>query len=304
MSAATRPTSDLPLGVAIAANPYSGRKQNRRRVEALATALREAGLEPRLMWGRDELAAAAGDGNFANDYRAVVAAGGDGTLNRVINHPIAVPLAMFPLGNQNLFARQFGHNDDPAAMAAMIAAGKSTTIDLGRAAGRLFSIVASAGFDGDAAHRLAHWRERKEGRLKRVRSLSYARPIIASACRYRYPLMEVTADGRHMRGALVMVFNLPQYAADLPLAADAVADDSLLDWLVFEKPGSLRLAGYALSVWLKRHRRRRDVFHGRARRIELSCPVPVPLEIDGEAAGFAPLSIEVVPAALRVIVPE
>ena len=298
----TRPTSDRPRGVAIAANPYSGRKQNRQRVEALAAALQEAGLEPRLMWGRDELAEAAANQSFNGDYRTVVAAGGDGTLNRVINYQIDVPLAMFPLGNQNLFARQFGHVGDPEAMARSIVAGKTRTIDLGRAAGRLFSIVASAGFDGDAAHRLARWRERGD-RLKRVRSLSYTWPIISSAWRYRYPLVDLEADGRRVRGALVMVFNLPRYAADLPLAADAVADDGLLDWLVFEKPGSIRLARYALSVWLDRHRRRGDVFHGRARRIELSCQEPVPLEIDGEAAGFAPLSIEVVPAALRVIVP-
>ncbi len=294
---------ESPLGVAIAANPYSGRKQNRQRVEALATALQGAGLKPRLMWGRDELAEAAAGGSFADDYRAVVAAGGDGTLNRVINYQIDVPLAMFPLGNQNLFARQFGFHGDPAAMARSIAAGKTRTIDLGRAAGQLFSIVASAGFDGDAAHRLAHWRVTKEDRLKRVRSLSYTWPIISSAWRYRYPLVDVEADGKRVRGALVMVFNLPRYAAELPLATDAVADDGLLDWLVFEKPGSLRLASYALSVWLNRHRRRGDVFRGRARRIELSCQEPVPLEIDGEAAGFAPLSIEVVPSALKVIVP-
>jgi diacylglycerol kinase (ATP) len=293
---------ESPLGVAIAANPYSGRKQNRQRVEALAAELQKAGLEPRLMWGRDELADAAAHPSFTSEFRAVVAAGGDGTLNRVINYQIDVPLAMFPLGNQNLFARQFGYHGDPEAMALSIATGKTQTIDLGRASGRLFSIVASAGFDGEAAHRLASWRERGD-RLKRVRSLSYSWPIISSAWSYRYPLVDVEADGERVRGALVMVFNLPRYATDLPLATDAVADDGFLDWLVFEKPGSLRLAGYALSVWLNRHRRRGDVFHGRARRIELSCQEPVPLEIDGEAAGFAPLSIEVVPAALKVIVP-
>jgi diacylglycerol kinase (ATP) len=286
--------------VAIAANPYSGRKSNRAHVEALAAALRAEGLKPRLMWGRDELREAASDGSFVKEFRAVVAAGGDGTLHRVINQQSDLPVAMFPLGNENLFARQFGFSRDPAALARAIAAGKVRRIDLGRAAGQLFSIVVSAGFDGDAAHRLARWRE-SAGRLKRVWSLSYARPMIAAACGYRYQPLDVDADGRRVRGSLVMVFNLPQYAARLPLAADALADDGLLDWLVFEKPGSLPLARYALSVWLNRHRRRGDVFYGRARRIELTCQEPVPVEVDGEAAGHAPLSIEVVPAALQVI---
>jgi diacylglycerol kinase (ATP) len=101
-----------------------------------------------------------------------------------------------------------------------------------------------------------------------------------------------------------MVFNLPRYAFRLPLSPNATGDDGLLDWLVFEKPGKLRLARYALSVWLNRHLNRSDVQFGRARKIELSCGDSVPVEIDGEAAGFAPVTIEVVPAALRVIVPD
>src|SRR5947208_609515 len=120
--------SDLPRGVAIAANPYSGRKGNRQLVEALATALRTAGLEPRLMWGRDELTEAAADPGFTSSYRAVVAAGGDGTLHRVINQQTQLPLAMFPLGNENLFARQFGYSCDPEAMARLIAVAKTQTI--------------------------------------------------------------------------------------------------------------------------------------------------------------------------------
>jgi diacylglycerol kinase family enzyme len=293
---------DLPPGVAIAANPYSGRKVNRELVEALAAAVRAAGLEPRLMWERDALREAAADGSLSREFRAVVAAGGDGTLHHVINQQTELPVAIFPLGNENLFARQFGYGRDPVALAGSIAAGRVQSIDLGRAAGQLFSIVASAGFDGDAAHRLARWRGTAK-QMKRVRSLSYARPMIASACGYRYPPVDVDADGRRLRGSLVMVFNLPQYAARLPLAPDAIANDGLLDWLVFEKPGNLRLALYAMSVWRNRHRRRADVFHGRARKIELSCREPVPVEIDGEAAGYAPLSITVAPAALKVIVP-
>lgn len=297
----SNPSGEQRPGVAIVGNPYSGANDNLARIKALAQELRRQNLEVRQVWDLDELAAATAEPDFARQFRAVVAAGGDGTLNCVINRRITVPLAMFPLGNENLFGRQFGQSSDPRTAAAMIAAGKTVPVDLGRAGDRLFSIVASAGFDGDAAHRLAQWR-RTSDRLKRVRSLSYLRPIAAAAFRYRYPIVEVEADGQRQSGALVMVFNLPQYANDLPLAPDAQANDGLLDWLVFARPGSMRLMRYALDVWRGRHRNRPDVFFGRAKRVRLSCEEPTPLEIDGEAAGFAPVEIEVVPSAIEVIV--
>jgi diacylglycerol kinase (ATP) len=302
MSNASHEPAKSPRGVIIVANPYSGAKENRARVEALAGALRQHHIEGRVIWQLGELVELTADPSSAERYRAVVAAGGDGTLNHIINLQSRLPVFMFPLGNENLFSRQFGLCRDPSHAADVLAASHTQTIDLGRAGERRFAIVASAGFDGDAAHRLAQWRQQDE-RLRRVRSVSYAKPMLMSAWKYRYPLLEVEADGQKVRGTLCMVFNMPQYASRLPLAFDADPHDGLLDWLVFEKAGNLPLVGYALSVWLKRHRQRSDVFYGRARRIELRASEPVPLEIDGDAAGFAPVSIEVVPDAIRIIVP-
>ena len=296
------PNGDEPRQVAIVGNPYSGASDNQARIKALANELRSRGFEVRMIWQLDELRQATSEPDFARQFRALVAAGGDGTLNCAINCRIPVPLAMFPLGNENLFARQFRHSSDPGTAAAMIAAGKTQAVDLGRAGDRLFSIVASAGFDGEAAHRLAQWRKTAD-RLKRVRSLSYLRPIATAAFRYRYPILDIEVDGRRLQGALAMIFNLPQYANDLPLAYDALADDGLLDWVVFARPGSMTLIHYALDVWRGRHRDRPDVYYGRAKRIVLSCREPVPLEIDGEAAGFAPIEIEVVSGAIDVLVP-
>ena len=303
MSAVPLGQSDFPRGVMVVANPYSGARENRTCVEALVHALRERQLDCRVVWQLEELVEATADPSASERYRAVIAAGGDGTLNRVINLQSRLPVFMFPLGNENLFSRQFGGCREPRHAAEVVAAGKTRAMDLGRAGERLFAIVASAGFDGDAAHRLARWRQ-QDDRLRRVRSLSYAAPMLASAWGYRYPLLQIDADGQKVQGALCMVFNMPRYANNLPLAYDADPHDGLLDWLVFEQPGSLPLVRYAMSVWLKRHRERGDVCYGRARRIVLAASEPVPLEIDGEAADYAPVEIEVVPDAIRVVVPQ
>lgn len=294
--------ADLPREVLIVANPYSGAKANRDRVDELLAALRRCDLEGRVIWDLTELVEITANPSAADRYRAVVAAGGDGTLNRVFNLQSRLPVCMFPLGNENLFARQFGYRCDAEHTADALAAGTVRSIDLGQAGERRFAIVASAGFDGEAAHRLALWRRQSE-QLRRVRSVSYAAPIVMSALQYRYPLLDIEADGEKLRGALCMVFNVPQYANHLPLAFDADPHDGLLDWIVFERPGSLSLARYALSVWLKRHRQRGDVRFGRAKRVVLGAAEPVPLEVDGEAADFAPVTIEVLADAARIIVP-
>jgi diacylglycerol kinase family enzyme len=300
---ASQPTLARELReVAIVANPYSGALENPRRVEALCSALRDQGLEPHTVWQLDELAALAATPDFKQRYRAVVAAGGDGTLSCVINAQTKAPVAIFPLGNENLFAKCFGHSSDPLAMARLIAVGRTKTIDLGKCGDRLFSIVASAGFDGDVVHRLAKWR-RQDNQLRRVRDLSYLQPMAASVFGYRFPMLEIEADRQKLRGALAMVFNIPRYAKRLKLVPDAISDDGLLDWVVFEHPGIIPLARYAVGVLLEQHFRYGDVHTGRAQQIRLNCDTPVPIEVDGEAVGFAPTDITVVPSALDVIVP-
>lgn len=294
--------------MAIVANPYSGRRENRRWVEALAAALTRVALEPRLMWQPAELLAAAAQADFASHYRCVVAAGGDGTLQRVINQQTAVPVYAFPLGNENLFARYFGHVRRPDAAAAAIARGKVCTIDLARATYHApqpilrFCSVASLGFDADVCHRLAAWRARGRD-LRRVGTASYVLPIAAAVCDYAFPPMLVEADGERVEGAMVLVFNLPEYAFGLPFIPMALPSDGLLDWIVFRRPGRWAVAWYVLALCLRRHLRQRDVAWGRARTVRVSCAPEVPLQTDGEASGFGPVELAVEPAALRVIEP-
>jgi diacylglycerol kinase (ATP) len=289
-----------PVKVIILANPYSGARKNREHVAELAGALAAEGLQPRPIWQLEELEALSREPGFRREYRCVVAAGGDGTLNRTINYRLGVPLAVLPLGNENLFARQFDFTADPVLLAGKICRGQTRVIDLGRAGQRLFSVVASGGFDGDVAHRLASWRQ-GELHLRRVGSRSYVLPIAASICRYPFPAIELEADGQRFEGALAMVFNVPRYAIGLRLCPDALPDDGWLDWVVFMRPGRVRLALYAAAVALARHRRLSDVQYGRARQIRLRSAAHVPLELDGEAAEFTPIEISVEPSALTIV---
>jgi diacylglycerol kinase (ATP) len=291
--------------IVVAANPYSGASDNRRRVEALARELAARGQRPRVVWDARERAATLGDRAAMAGCRAVVAAGGDGTVAQVINElPPGTPLAVFPAGNENLFASAYGFADDPGALVRALAAGRTRALDVGRASvlgrTRLFALMLSAGLDADVVRRLAEWRASGET-LRRVRRASYVAPIAASLATYRHPPLRLVAGETRASGAYCVVANASAYALDLPLAPGARADDGALDWLVFERGSLAALATYSWAVWRGRHVARDDVRRGRATRLTLDAAAPVPVQVDGDPLGTTPVEVDVVPGALTLI---
>jgi diacylglycerol kinase family enzyme len=292
--------------ILVVANPYSGAGPNRRRVDALVAALGAAGMAARIVWEPAARAAALADGGAMRGCRAVVAAGGDGTVSHVVNEiPAAVPLAVLPLGNENLFARALGFGGDPAALARAVAAGRTRAIDLGRARAdgrsRRFALMASAGFDAVVVHRFAAWRARGD-RLRRVRRLHYLRPIAAAVLGGVPARVRLTTPAGTHEGAHCLIANVPGYALDARVTPGASADDGRLDWVLLERPGRLPLLAYAWAILRGRHLARADVRAGQASRVTLAADTPVPVQLDGDPWGTTPVQVDVVPHALTVVV--
>jgi diacylglycerol kinase family enzyme len=284
--------------VAILANPVAGRGSRRGSVAGLVRELRDHGLEPVLCRRREHLPAllnASGP-----DIRCVVAAGGDGTLAEVLNRAPGWPVALLPLGNENLVARHFRIGRSGRKLARSIAAGSLQRLDLARANGRLFSLMAGAGFDAEVVHRV------DAGRQGNINQLSYAWPLVDALRSYPFSAIDVEMDetGERLRGAMVFVFNLPRYALGLPIAPQAREDDGLLDLCVFQRPGRWNLARYSLAVLAGLHGKLPDFEHRRVRRVRLSSEQRMPLQTDGDPAGCLPVLIEVVPGALSLVLPE
>jgi diacylglycerol kinase family enzyme len=284
--------------VAVLANPRAGAGASRRLVERFARRLEARGLTPLVCWHRQELSEAVASGK--DGLRCVVAAGGDGTLLEVLNRAPGLPVALLPLGTENLAARYCGVTRCAGTLADVIAAGRLQEIDVARANERTFCLMASAGFDAAVVHRV---HRRRRGHITR---LSYALPIVQLLQDYRFPMIdvEVMGTGERLRGSLAFVFNVPRYGLGLPIAPQARPDDGLLDLCLFERPGVLALVRYALAVVRGRHLRRSDVHHRRARGFRLLSAEPVPLQTDGDPAGWLPATVELLPRRLTLLVPD
>jgi diacylglycerol kinase family enzyme len=285
--------------VPILANPRAGSGKSRRLVEGLVLALRRRGMEPWVCWQREELSALV-DESGHKGLRCIVAAGGDGTLLEVVNRAAGVPVAVLPLGNENLVARHFGVSRSGPALAEMIAAGQIRHLDLARANKQMFCLMASVGFDAEVVHRV---HRRRRGHINRW---TYVVPFLQALQGYRFPMVDVVIEetGERLRGASVLVFNLPEYALGLPIVPGGKAKKGLLDLCVFERPGIAPLfLRYAPAIVGRRHQTLPDFQYRRVRRVRLSASEPGPLQTDGDPAGRLPARIEVIPDALTLVVP-
>jgi diacylglycerol kinase (ATP) len=279
----------------------------RLRPGALATALRERGLDTTLheLADHDDVGALA---RAAADRGSdVVVAGGDGTVSRaaaaVLGHPDAT-LGVLALGSFNNMARGFGIpvRLDPAL--DVIGAGRTTMVDAGwvvrdevaegAGEGRPFFEAAGVGLDavGFLAVEIAGrrgWR-RAAGALLR-------------GLRLRRTPMRIVLDGTTYRtgSPSVTVSNGPYHGAGFAVSAEADPTDGLLDVAVFRGMSRFEVLRHFLAVARRRPRREPRIGQYRARRVEIAgARRALPAHADGESIGLTPVVLEVRPGALRV----
>ncbi|MFQ6018600.1 MAG: diacylglycerol/lipid kinase family protein [Kiloniellaceae bacterium] len=236
----------------------------------------------------------------------VVAAGGDGTINEVINGLVAagagLPLAILPLGTANVLAAEIGLDLNPAALAKVIARGAPRPVCLGRlsagqGAGRLFAMMAGAGFD---AHAVAG----VNLALKRVfGKLAYAAEVLRQLAVFPFPRYRVVVDGEAFDAASVVAAKGRYYAGRYVLAPEARLEDPRLHVCIFGRGGRWAALRYGLAMEM----RRLDAAPGYrivpGRVVAIEGPAGDPLQADGDIVGRLPVEIEIVPDALRLVTP-
>ncbi len=245
----------------------------------------------------------------AAGFDTVVAAGGDGTVNEVVNGLAAAPqglervrLAVLPLGTVNVFARELTLPTNLEAAWALTHEGAETRLDLPQVEFRrsdpprrlYFVQLAGAGLDARAVARVS-WRWKK-----RVGPLAYA---LAGFQAWRGPQPVVTAQvgDTQVAGEAVLVGNGRLYGGSVVMFAGADPRDGLLEVRVLPRVTWRVLAGFGWCYALHRPFRFSPERCWRAAEFELSSNARVPVELDGELSGELPAHVSLRPRALRVI---
>lgn len=299
-----------PRQVLISVNPTAGRGRAGRCVDELVQRLEQHGLPASVLTDLDEVAERADSLHREGQLRALVGAGGDGTAAELVNRTSpGVPLALLPLGTENLLAKYLNQSPSAEAVCQTIVDGVRVTLDAGKANGRIFLLMVGCGFDAEVIRQL------ELTRSGNITHWAYFKPIVAAIRSYQYPPLRVYLDGADdcddtgddtedeskIECRWAFAFNLPCYAWGLPFAREAVGTDSLLDICTFRRGGVFSGMWYLTNLVLRRHARMSDCETRRAGRLRIESDEPVPYQIDGDLGGVLPLEVQLLPGRLTLL---
>ncbi len=295
-------------------NPLSGGGVARSRIDAVLDYFRRRGsrIDLVLTEGPGHAEKLAREGSLRG-YDVIIGAGGDGTINEVINGMIGslIKLAILPWGTGNVFAAEMGLPERLRSQCRLILKGRYLRLDVGRCGGRHFLLMLGAGFDAYSLKQLdGQALKRRFGRF------AYMLAAVRAIASYSFPPIELElADGRRDTGSFVLVSNTSRYGGFLSFTPRANPLDGLLDVFVFKGAGALGILALGLRYLLD-SMGRGGIPEGRVKpsrllrftqyrttRLVLRSPGLVLTQLDGELSRALPAEIDLRPAAIDVILP-
>ncbi len=296
-------------------NPNAGPRDARHSLERICSRLQHYGWSVELrMTERPGHATDLARAAVQVDCDVVIAAGGDGTIGEVVNGLVGTgtALGVLPMGTANVLARQLGISthtlSNPVRLQETIAGWVDSTIrpvDVGQIVGqaddRYFLCWAGIGLDAQVTTRM----ESGPRHARRLRMLPYAVAIVMVARDFQGVKTRVLLDGNVVRGRILLtvISNIRQYGAVFNVAPDARIDDGLLDVFVFKGLGFPYAMRHLAKIATQRHMQDPRVVYRRARHIEVQTEGAVPVQVDGDPIAATPITIQVVPQALPLLVP-
>jgi len=238
----------------------------------------------------------------------IIAAGGDGTLNEVINGiatpgaPCAICVGIVPLGTANDFARSMGLIEDIDAAIDILQAKTTARIDLVRMTTertRYFVNASSGGFSGVVDEKLTPEIKLAWGPLAYLRSAAAALPELHA---YRTKVTFDDAERLVVDLYNVIVTNGRFVAGGLPIAPEADPGDGLLDAVLIPKRPAAEMALLAAEMLLGKHLSSNAVIFRRAKKISVQSQPGMWFNADGELVGNEPTVFQVLPRALDVVI--
>ena len=278
-------------------NPESGRGRIGKNLDRLVAVFRS--YDYRLTPREIDFAHTPFDGGETPEL--IVVAGGDGTVNYVVNRMkqagLNLPLGILPAGTANDFAKALGMSHDPLEAARQIILGEETPIDCGRGNGLYFVNIFSFGIFTTTSQRTPNERKHRIGKLAYL-----IEGVKEFRAMHAVPL-KVVADGRSfdLNSLMVLVFN-GETAGGFHLARHSSVRDGLFDVVMVEKrnliTSTLAMGHYLLGG------NPRVVHRLRVQSLEIESTLNEPTDVDGQPGAEFPLHIECLPGELRIRCPK
>jgi diacylglycerol kinase (ATP) len=248
-----------------------------------------------------------------NGAGLVVAVGGDGTINEIVNGLMAagrpeIELAVLPRGTGDDFARTFGIPTDVERAVAVAASGRARPVDVGHAtyavgegtAERYFANFAGAGISGAIARRGAHTSRRLGAKA------AYMWATATVFVRWSSVPMRIALDGKGREGPMfeVVISNGMYAAGGMKIAPDARPDDGHFDAVLIGDVSKADFVTTFPKIYRGTHTSHPKIDVVRARTISVDASKALPVVLDGEQPGTTPARFEMVPGALKLRAPS
>ncbi|MFZ5815506.1 MAG: diacylglycerol/lipid kinase family protein [Bacillota bacterium] len=276
-----------------------------KRIEPLAAQLGEYSVKftERPRHGEVLARQAAGEG-----FDRVVSLGGDGTLNEVGNGLMGTgaALAVVPTGTGNDWVRTVGlTHKDPEQAVRVAFQGRLVRMDVGLAHGyRHFFNIAGIGFDAEVSRQVNDYGPV----LKAVGgTLPSLLGIVGTLFRFTGVPVQVDLDGQVIQRErlLLMAVGIARYyGGGMMILPEAVVDDGLFEIAWAQDLGRLELINLVGKIYSGAHVGHPKITITRGRRVVATSDRPVAFHLDGDVAGNLPVTFEILPRALTVVVPE
>jgi diacylglycerol kinase (ATP) len=279
-------------------NPAAGRNR-RARFDEVVAALRIMGAHVTVATtaatGHAEVIAR----DAGSDFDVIAAAGGDGTINEVVNGLVGktTALGILPLGTANVLADEISMPRSIDGLARTLAHGPVREIYVGRANGRRFVMMSGAGFDADVVGAVT------PGLKKALGPLAYVWQAGVQAFRTRRAACEVLIDGERHAAASVVACNGRRYGGPFIAAPGASLTDGCLHVILMRGNGWFDIARYGAALVLGRISKLHDVRVIEARDIVVRGTDGRAVQADGDIVARLPVHITVDPEPVKLVFP-
>ncbi len=233
----------------------------------------------------------------------VVAVGGDGTVNEVLNGiaqagpQTGTALGILPAGTMNVFANDLGlPASRPDECWNLIETGRTRSIDLWLANDEYFAQLAGAGMDASVIAETTWARKKQFGPMSYVMSM-------LQVLRRGSPVLKVIAPGREpIEGKVLLVGNGVHYGGPFRLFPQASFTDGLLDVIVMKSHSLLNIARLSMFAATGKYSpKHREITYFQTHELDITCDESVPVQVDGELCGTTPVKFRQAPFPLKVV---